>query len=45
MNVAGLVSAVHGGLVAEYEYDPFGEELRASGRRIAQELPLRYQTK
>ncbi|MDX2111738.1 MAG: RHS repeat-associated core domain-containing protein [Verrucomicrobiota bacterium] len=44
-NLTGLISTVTKGLVAEYEYDPFGGMLRETGRPIAFEQPFRFATK
>ena len=43
-NVMGLVSADDGSVVAQYEYGPFAEPLRATGPAAA-ENPLRFSTK
>ncbi len=43
-NVAALVSAADGKLVAQYEYGPFGELLRTTGP-MAKPNPLRFSTK
>jgi len=43
-NVMGLVSASDGSLVAQYEYGPFAEPLRAVGP-LAADNPFRFSTK
>ena len=43
-NVMGLISASDGSVVAQYEYGPFAEPLRATGLAAA-ENPLRFSTK
>jgi len=43
-NVVGLVKAADGTLSAVYEYDPFGQTLRATGQ-MANENPFRFSTK
>ncbi|MBC7077604.1 MAG: hypothetical protein H5T92_04775, partial [Synergistales bacterium] len=43
-NVMGLVSADDGAVVAQYEYGPFAEPLRAAGP-LAAENPFRFSTK
>jgi RHS repeat-associated protein len=43
-NVAALVNAANGTLVANYEYGPFGEVIRATGP-MAKMNPLRFSTK
>jgi len=43
-NVMGLVSADDGSLVAQYEYGPFAEPLRATGP-LAADNPFRFSTK
>ena len=43
-NVTGLIDATNCNLVAEYEYSPFGELLRANGPMAAQN-PLRFSSK
>jgi RHS repeat-associated protein len=43
-NVVGLLDAQNGKLVAEYEYSPFGELIRAAGPMAAQN-PLRFASK
>jgi len=43
-NVMGLVSASDGSLVAQYEYGPFAEPLRATGP-LAADNPFRFSTK
>lgn len=43
-NVMGLVDADSGEIVAEYEYSPFGETLRATGP-MAEQNPFRFSTK
>jgi len=43
-NVMGLVSASDGSVVAQYEYGPFAEPLRATGP-LAADNPFRFSTK
>jgi RHS repeat-associated protein len=43
-NVAGLVNASDGSTVAQYEYTPFGEVIRATGP-MAKVNPFRFSTK
>ena len=43
-NVMGLISASDGSVVAQYEYGPFAEPLRATGPAAA-ENPLHFSTK
>ena len=43
-NVMGLVSASDGSVVAQYEYGPFAEPLRATGPAAA-DNPFRFSTK
>ena len=43
-NVMGLINAADGSVAARYEYDPFGETLRATGP-MAKANPLRFSTK
>ena len=43
-NVAALVSATNGSVVANYEYGPFGEVIRATGP-MAKANPIRFSTK
>ena len=43
-NVAALVNAADGTIVANYEYGPFGEVIRATGP-MAKANPLRFSTK
>jgi YD repeat-containing protein len=43
-NVAALVNAADGAVVARYEYGPFGEVIRATGP-LAKENPFRFSTK
>ena len=43
-NVIALVDATAGSLIAEYEYGPFGEVLKADGNAAA-ENPFRFSTK
>ncbi len=43
-NVMALVDAADGSVVATYEYDPFGNTLRATGENAAQN-PFRFSTK
>jgi RHS repeat-associated protein len=43
-NVAGLVNAGDGTLLAQYEYGPFGEVIRATGP-MAKANPFRFSTK
>ena len=43
-NVMGLVSASDGSVVAQYEYGPFAEPLRATGL-LAGDNPIRFSTK
>jgi RHS repeat-associated protein len=43
-NVAALVNAADGVVVARYEYGPFGEVIRATGP-LAKENPFRFSTK
>ena len=43
-NVMALISASDGSLVAQYEYGPFAEPLRATGP-LAAENPIRFSTK
>jgi RHS repeat-associated protein len=43
-NVLGLIDAANSGLVARYEYGPFGEVLRATGP-MAKANPFRFSTK
>ncbi len=43
-NVSALVNATDGSLVAKYEYDPFGNLLRASGP-MAKLNPIRFSSK
>gem|GEM_PF-881523 len=43
-NVAGLVNGADGNIVAQYEYGPFSEPLRANGS-MAKVNPIRFSTK
>ena len=43
-NVAALVNAADGTTVAQYEYDPFGQIIRATGP-MAKPNPIRFSTK
>ncbi|MDR3564237.1 MAG: RHS repeat-associated core domain-containing protein [Negativicutes bacterium] len=43
-NVASLINAANGALVASYEYGPFGEVIRATGP-MAKANPFRFSTK
>jgi RHS repeat-associated protein len=43
-NIAGLVNAADGAAVAQYEYGPFGEVIRATGP-MAKANPFRFSTK
>jgi RHS repeat-associated protein len=43
-NVMGLVNAANGSVVAQYEYGPFGEVIRATGP-MAKVNPFRFSTK
>ncbi len=43
-NVVSLVNAANGGLLAQYEYDPFGQVIHATGP-IAKVNPFRFSTK
>jgi RHS repeat-associated protein len=43
-NVAGLINAANGTLVANYEYGPFGEVIRQTGP-MAKANPIRFSTK
>ncbi len=43
-NVAALVKAADGTVSAQYEYEPFGQTLRATGL-VAKESPFRFSTK
>lgn len=43
-NVSEYVSQTSGGVVAHYEYGPFGEPLAATGA-VAAEMPFRFSTK
>ena len=43
-NVSGLVDAANGDVIAQYEYGPFGEVIRATGP-MAKANPFRFSTK